>query len=166
MEDWSDAFPNLFELDGGCEFEDLSLTLEALFQDEAASEREQVSSGSAGLIEAGKPIIVGNECTSGSVSSKVFLKDVLDWSDALPTLFELNDAREFEDFGSALEALFREPRLGQRAPTKAPRQQGFRSRKTTDVVDWAISMEELFETPLLRRSARLKAKPLIDYAGM
>ena len=129
------------------------------------------------------------ECLSGPGPVKALLEDVVDWSDALAKLFQMDDGDELEDFSIALNALFRdtaesgrEPIIGlveimesgqlivvedeRSATTKRPRRQGLRPRKTTDVVDWAISMEELFETPLLRRSARLKAKPSINYSGM
>ena len=156
--DWSEELQQLFEVNGADEFEDFSLSFEALFQDKASCVREPFM-GSMEMVGAGEAKVEVKECSCGSASSQGFSNDMVDWSDSLPTLFELQDVFEFEDFGFALEALFREPR-------RTKRRRGFRSRKTTDVLDWAISMEELFETPLLRRSARLKAKPLINYAGM
>ena len=38
--------------------------------------------------------------------------------------------------------------------------------RTTDMEDWTLSFEVLFEAPLLRRSTRLMGKPRVDYRGM
>jgi len=191
--DYSDALEKLIEVHDD-ESEESGLALDALSQDDAESE-QGAAMGSLEVLEVAELMIVEEEeeeekeCLSGPGPVKALLEDVVDWSDALAKLFQMDDGDELEDFSIALNALFRdtaesgrEPIIGlveimesgqlivvedeRSATTKRPRRQGLRPRKTTDVVDWAISMEELFETPLLRRSARLKAKPSINYSGM